>query len=525
MSFELDLRQIPKHVIHQYKLNGYNIVLDVYSGSIHVVDDVAYDIIRLFCDEIDQLLRAKEVEGDWTLPESFVEAVEKTILANSARGLYDEKISESEIRECCEDILSLCKAEKLFAEDVFKPNAGVLKERHTDIKALCLHVSHACDLTCSYCFAGQGRFNGPAALMSEEVGRRAIDFLIENSGSRRNLEVDFFGGEPLLNFDVVKSIVEYARRIEKEAGKNFRFTLTTNGMGITDEVIDFANRECHNVVLSLDGRREIHDRERKTAEGKGSYDVIVPKFQRLVAARIGKDCGDVKASDIPAWITRGIDTGNTNYYMRGTFTHYNPDFTNDIFHMTELDFDELSMEPVVADPTSEFALAEEDLPVLMEQYEKLAVEMIKREREGRPFTFYHYMLDLGHGPCIYKRISGCGSGTEYYAVTPKGELYPCHQFVGDEQYLMGDIWKGIYKEPEDGQAKSGEEICGEFKMCNVYARPECENCWAKLYCSGGCAANAYHATGSILGTYDYGCELFRKRIECAIMMQIARLEE
>lgn len=538
-----------------------------------MVDDVAYDIIRLFCDEIDEML------GD---EESFFETIERelasepepemnagdgadsasyegrkiinhivdAVLGNAALGLYDEDVSEPDIIECCEDLLSLYKAGKLFAKDVFRVNAGVLKERHTDIKALCLHVSHACDLTCSYCFAGQGRFNGPAALMSLEVGKAAIDFLIANSGSRRNLEVDFFGGEPLLNFDVVKEIVEYARSREAETNKNFRFTLTTNGMGITDEVIDFANRECHNVVLSLDGRKEIHDRERRAAgskvpnvnvksteggsfeytnvaRGTGSYDIIVPKFQRLVAARTGKNCGSVKVDDIPDWVTRGIDTGNTNYYMRGTFTHYNPDFTNDIFHMTALGFDELSMEPVVASSDSEFALTEEDLPILMEQYEILAKEMMRREaalKEERaknseyvpadgkqPFTFYHYMLDLGHGPCIYKRISGCGSGTEYFAVTPQGELYPCHQFVGEPEYLMGDIWNGILR----------TDVRDEFKMCNVYARPECNDCWAKLYCSGGCAANAYHAAGSILGVYDYGCELFKKRMECAVMMKVA----
>lgn len=538
-----------------------------------MVDDVAYDIIRLFCDEIDELLGdeekffdtierelASEPEpkmntGDGAGSASYegrkiINHIVDAVLGNAALGLYDEDVSEADIIECCEGLLSLYKAGKLFAKDVFRVNAGALKERHTDIKALCLHVSHACDLTCSYCFAGQGRFNGPAALMSLEVGKAAIDFLIANSGSRRNLEVDFFGGEPLLNFDVVKEIVKYARSREAECNKNFRFTLTTNGMGITDEVIDFANRECHNVVLSLDGRKEIHDRERRAAgskvpdvnvksteggsfeytnvaRGTGSYDIIVPKFQRLVAARTGKNSESVKVEDIPDWVTRGIDTGNTNYYMRGTFTHYNPDFTNDIFHMTELGFDELSMEPVVASSDSEFALTEEDLPILMEQYEILAKEMMGREaalKEERaknseyvpadgkqPFTFYHYMLDLGHGPCIYKRISGCGSGTEYFAVTPQGELYPCHQFVGEAEYLMGDIWNGILR----------TDVRDEFKMCNVYARPECNDCWAKLYCSGGCAANAYHATGSILGVYDYGCELFKKRIECAVMMKVA----
>ena len=507
-------------MIHQYKLNGYNIVLDAFSGSIHVVDDVAYDIIRLFCNEIEALLGdeetfflklEKELLNTNSEDSLLVQGIVKVILSNAALGLYDEDVSQDDILECCEDIVSLYKSGKIFTKDVFRINATTLKERHTDIKALCLHVSHACDLTCSYCFAGQGRFNGPSGLMSEEVGKRAIDFLIDNSGTRHNLEVDFFGGEPLLNFEVVKNIVNYARFRESETNKKFRFTLTTNGMGITDEVIDFANRECHNVVLSLDGRKEIHDRERTTADGRGSYEIIVPKFQRMVAARTGKDCGDVKIADIPTWIARGTDTGNTNYYMRGTFTHYNPDFTNDIFHMTDLGFRELSMEPVVTDRDSEFALTEDDLPVLLEQYEILSKEMLRRQPVD-PFTFYHYMLDLGHGPCIYKRISGCGSGTEYFAVTPQGELYPCHQFVGEPEYLMGDIWNGILR----------TEVRDEFKMCNVYARSECDNCWAKLYCSGGCAANSYHAAGSILGIYDYGCTLFKKRMECAIMMQVAR---
>jgi len=493
-------------MIHQFKLNGHNIVIDVYSGSVHVVDDVAYDIIRLFLDHtreeiVAEILAKYSVPGNGAAQESksSEDGAENSDAAggSGAFGSTVEPVTEADVLETLDDIEELKAQGKLFSEDEFAPNAGVLKNRHTEIKALCLHVAHTCDLTCSYCFAGQGRFHGPSALMSSEVARRAIDFLIENSGNRHNLEVDFFGGEPLLNFDVVKDTVAYARSIEKEAGKNFRFTLTTNGMGITDEVIDFANRECHNVVLSLDGRKEIHDRERKTAAGKGSYDVIVPKFQKLVAAR-----------------EKNEDPERRSYYMRGTFTHYNPDFLEDIRHMLDLGFTELSMEPVVTEPGSRFALTEEDIPIVMEQYEELAKLMLERERDGRPFTFYHYMLDLTGGPCIYKRISGCGSGTEYYAVTPSGDLYPCHQFVGDRAFLMGNIWDGITR----GDTRD------KFKLCNVYARPDCADCWAKLYCSGGCAANAYHATGDILGTYGLGCELFKKRIECALMMQIERQE-
>jgi uncharacterized protein len=368
--------------------------------------------------------------------------------------------------------------------------AGELKKRTSGVvKALCLHIAHTCNLNCSYCFASQGNYHGERAVMSFEVGKQALDFLVENSKGRRNLEVDFFGGEPLLNFEVVKQLVEYARSIEKEKGKNFRFTLTTNGILIDDDVIDFANREMSNVVLSLDGRKEIHDRFRVDYAGKGSWDRIVPKFQKLVEAR-----------------------GHKNYYMRGTFTHANPDFLKDIETMLDLGFTELSMEPVVCAPDDPSALTEEDFPIVTEQYEKLAELMLKRHREGKPFTFYHYMIDLKGGPCIYKRVSGCGSGTEYMAVTPWGDLYPCHQFVGEEEYKLGNVWDGV----------TNVNAQDEFAACNVYTRPECRDCWARLYCSGGCAANAYHATGSVNGIYEYGCRLFRKRMECAIMLEAAK---
>jgi len=453
-------------MIHQYKLNGYDIVLDVNSGSVHCVDDVAYDIIRFFC------------EG----------ALSREETAARVMGKYN--VTKADVEEVFDDIDQLQKDGKLFTEDIYEPRAFDLKNRHTEIKALCLHVAHTCNLSCDYCFASQGKFHGERALMSLETGKRALDFLVENSGDRVNLEVDFFGGEPLMNWDVVKGIVEYGRKIEKEAGKNFRFTLTTNGVGIDNDVIEFANREMHNVVLSLDGRREVHDRLRRTADGRGSYDIIVPKFRKLVEARGGKD-----------------------YYMRGTFTHNNIDFTEDIFHMADLGFDQLSMEPVVCSPDDPYALTEEDLPEIEHQYEILAEDMLRREKEGHPITFYHYMIDLTGGPCIYKRISGCGSGTEYFAVTPWGDLYPCHQFVGEEKFRMGDIWKGVTNEP----------LRDDFKLCNVYAREECRECWARLYCSGGCAANAYHGTGSIKGIYEYGCQLFRKRIECAVMMKVAEI--
>ena len=455
-------------MIHQYQLGGYNIVLDTCSGGIHVVDEVAYDIIARFENENK---------------DSIIAAMREKYAGR-------DDITETDIEECYDQVVSLKESGQLFSPDTFEHMAGELKQKTSGVvKALCLHIAHTCNLNCEYCFASQGKYHGERAVMSFEVGKRALDFLIENSGSRRNLEVDFFGGEPLMNFEVVKQLVAYARSIEKEKGKNFRFTLTTNGLLINDDVIDFANRECANVVLSLDGRKEIHDRYRVDYAGNGSWERIVPKFQKLVEAR-----------------------GHKDYYMRGTFTHANPDFLEDIKQMLDLGFTELSMEPVVCAEGDASALTQEDLPIVLEQYEKLAELMLERDKAGKPFTFYHYMIDLKGGPCIYKRISGCGSGTEYMAVTPWGDLYPCHQFVGEEKFKLGDIWNGV----------TNKDTQGEFAACNVYARPDCADCWAKLYCSGGCAANAYHATGSVTGVYKYGCELFRKRMECAIMVEIAR---
>ena len=454
-------------MIHAYQLNGYNIVLDVYSGAVHVVDELAYDVIGMYETASPDEIVATMLEKYRDVP----------------------AVTEQEIHDTLDDVAELKQQGKLFSEDTYKDIAFDFKKRNTVIKALCLHVAHTCNLSCDYCFASQGKYHGDRALMSFEVGRQALDFLIANSGTRHNLEVDFFGGEPLMNWDVVKQLVAYGREQEKLHDKHFRFTLTTNGMLLNDEVIDFANKEMHNVVLSLDGRPEVHDRPRRTPNGKGSYDQIVPRFQKLAESR-----------------------GQQNYYVRGTYTHHNTDFYNDIIHMADLGFRELSMEPVVCAPGDPYALTEEDLPVLFEQYEKLACEMIRRDKAGNGFTFYHYMIDLKSGPCIYKRIAGCGSGTEYLAVTPWGDLYPCHQFVGDEAYKLGNVWDGV----------TNTAVRDEFKLCNAYARPDCKDCWARLYCSGGCAANAYHATGSITGIYEYGCRLFRKRMECAIMMQAAK---
>lgn len=457
-------------MIHQYKLNGYNIVLDTYSASVHVTDDASYDAIAM----LDQ-------------------GMDRTAIGDRLKQHYaGDGLTDADVADIFADIDALIADQKLFTEDVFKDKAFDLKNRSNVVKALCLLVAHTCNLNCSYCFASQGRFDNKTGLMSFETGKRALDFLVENSGFRRNLEVDFFGGEPLVNFDVCRQLVAYARSIEKEKKKNFRFTLTTNGVNVNDEVIEWANKECYNVVLSLDGRKDVNDRFRVDKAGNGSYDRIVPNFQKFVKARGGK-----------------------GYYMRGTFTHFNTDFTKDIFHMADdLGFSQLSMEPVVADPSSPGALTREDLPEVFRQYEILAKDMIRREKEGKPITFYHYMINLEGGPCIYKRISGCGSGTEYMAVTATGDLYPCHQFVGDENYRLGNIWDGV----------TNTALRDEFKLCNVYARHDCDDCWAKLYCSGGCAANAYHATGDIHGTYEMGCEIFRKRIECAIMIKAAEVQ-
>ncbi len=455
-------------MVHTYKSNGYNIVLDANSGAVHCVDDVAYDIIEMLEEGINRNNITVNILKKYShLPE----------------------VTKEEITEIFDDIEELKRQGKLFSEDIYAKMSSEFKKRQSVVKAICLHVAHDCNLACKYCFAEEGEYQqGHRGLMSYEVGKKALDFLIENSGTRKNLEVDFFGGEPLMNWDVVKKLVAYGREQEKLYNKNFRFTLTTNGILLDDEVMEFANREMGNVVLSLDGRKEVNDKLRVSRNGKGSYDTILPKFLKMAEER-----------------------NQQNYYIRGTYTHYNTDFANDILHMADLGFKELSMEPVVASPEADYALTEEDLPKLLAEYDRLACEMIKRKKEGKDFHFYHYTIDLTGGPCIVKRISGCGVGTEYLAVTPEGDLYPCHQFVGDEHFLLGNVFEGI----------KNADVCDEFKACNIYSHEECKNCFARMYCSGGCAANAYHTTGSISGVYDFGCELHKKRIECAIMIQVA----
>lgn len=450
-------------MVHQFKNNGYDIVLDVNSGAIHVVDDVTYDVIEMFLEHPT---------------EEIVQALQ-------------ECYPKQEILEAITEVQELKDREELFTEDTYETRILDFKKRPTVVKALCLHIAHDCNLACRYCFAEEGEYHGKRAMMSYETGKQALDFLIANSGNRRNLEVDFFGGEPLMNFDVVKALVAYGREQEKLHDKHFRFTLTTNGVLLNDDIMEFANQEMDNVVLSIDGRKEVNDRMRPFRNGTGSYDLIVPKFQKMADGR-----------------------EQQRYYVRGTYTHLNTDFSKDVLHLADLGFQQISVEPVVAEESDPYALQTEDLPVLFKEYDKLAAEMVRRKKEGRGFQFFHFMIDLEGGPCVYKRLSGCGSGTEYLAVTPWGDLYPCHQFVGKEEFLMGNVWDGV----------TNTTVRDEFKCCNVYAKEKCRNCFARFYCSGGCAANSYNFHGSITDTYELGCELQKKRIECAIMIKAAEAE-
>mgnify|MGYP002535454181 FL=1 len=463
-------------MVHQYKNNGYDIVLDVNSGSIHVVDDVVYDVLELLNEAED---RRKE--------EGFRQEITDKMLAK-----YGEDITAEDMKDVFEDLDELEENGTLFTVDVYKEGVIDFKKRQTVVKALCLHIAHDCNLACRYCFAGEGEYKGDRSLMSLEVGKKALDFLVANSGNRRNLEVDFFGGEPLMNFDVVKELVAYGRELEKTHDKHFRFTLTTNGVLLRDDVIEFANKEMDNIVLSIDGRKEVHDHMRPFKNGKGSYDFILDKFKKVAESR-----------------------NQQKYYVRGTFTHYNLDFVKDVLSLADEGFEQISVEPVVAGPEEPYAIREEDIPQICEGYDELAKEMLKRKKEGRGFNFFHYMIDLSGGPCVYKRLSGCGSGTEYQAVTPWGDLYPCHQFVGEEEFCLGNVDDGIVN----------TEMRDTFKLCNVYAKEECRNCFAKFYCSGGCAANAYHCHQDINKPYEIGCELQRKRVECAIMLQAAYAED
>ncbi|MBE5868562.1 MAG: thioether cross-link-forming SCIFF peptide maturase [Lachnospiraceae bacterium] len=460
-------------MIHQYRSNGYNIVMDINSGSVHVVDDIVYDIIQL----IEPLVEEGIKDAD--------------LIKAAVLSCINVNYAKDQVSEAVDEVLELEKAGQLFAPDLYQDYIFDFKKRQTVVKALCLHIAHDCNLACKYCFAEEGEYHGRRALMSLETGKKALDFLVANSGNRVNLEVDFFGGEPLMNWQVVKDLVEYGRSLEQPHNKKFRFTLTTNGVLLNDEIMEFANKEMSNVVLSIDGRKEVNDQMRPFRGGQGSYDLIVPKFQKVAESR-----------------------DQMNYYVRGTFTHNNPDFAEDVMHLADLGFQQISVEPVVAKPEEWYAIQEEDLPRLKAEYDKLALELIRRRKEGKGFNFFHFMIDLEGGPCVAKRLSGCGSGTEYLAVTPWGDFYPCHQFVGQEEFLMGNVEDGIVR----------TDIRDEFKCCNVYAKEKCKKCFAKFYCSGGCAANSYNFHGNINDAYDVGCELQRKRVECAIMIKAALAE-
>lgn len=459
-------------MVHVYKNNGYNLALDVNSGAVHVVDDVVYDLIPV----LEQAVREKSTK--------------ERLLALAGQALKEAGASyhEEEVSEAVDEIVELAEAEMLYTDDIYEPYIQEFKDRETVVKALCLHIAHDCNLACKYCFAEEGEYHGRRSVMSYEVGKKALDFLVKNSGNRVNLEVDFFGGEPLMNWQVVKDLVAYGRSLEEPFHKKFRFTLTTNGVLLNDEILEFVNQEMANIVLSIDGRKEVHDYMRPHRGGQGSYDEIVPKYIKVAESR-----------------------GQMNYYVRGTFTHHNLDFSKDVLHLADLGFKQISVEPVVADEKEDYAIKEEDLPIVLEQYDELAKEIIQRKKAGQGFNFFHFMIDLEGGPCVAKRLSGCGSGTEYLAVTPWGDFYPCHQFVGMEQFLMGNVDEGVVN----------TSIRDEFKNCNVYAKEKCKNCFAKFYCSGGCAANSYNFHGSINDAYDIGCELQRKRIECAIMIKAA----
>ncbi len=463
-------------MIHQFKNNGYNMVLDVNSGSVHVVDDLVYDMISFIEPFINEGIKSKEL-------------IEAAVL-----NCNDFEAEEESVIEAIGEVLELEKEGMLFTPDDYENYIDSMKDRETVVKAMCLHIAHDCNLGCKYCFAEEGEYHGRRAFMSFEVGKKALDYLVANSGNRRNLEIDFFGGEPLMNWQVVKDLVAYGRSLEEANNKKFRFTLTTNGVLLNDEIMEFANKEMANVVLSLDGRKCVNDmmRPMRGKEARGSYDLIVPKFQKLAEQRNQMD-----------------------YYVRGTFTHNNLDFSEDVMHFADLGFKQISVEPVVAKEEESYAIKAEDVEAVKAEYDVLAKKLLELQREGKGVNFFHFMIDLEGGPCVAKRLSGCGSGTEYLAVTPWGDLYPCHQFVGMDEFLLGNVDEGVKK----------VKIVEEFKGCNVYAKSKCKKCFAKFYCSGGCAANSYNFTNSIHDVYEIGCELQRKRVECALMMQAAQADE
>ena len=459
-------------MIHQYQNNGYNIVLDVNSGCVHVVDEPGYEVIAcLNRMNENQTVQTLKEESTW----------------NQLKDELEGKYSEEELRDILDDVTELTANGQLFVVDTYEPFIGEVIKRKTVVKALCLHIAHDCNLACKYCFAEEGEYHGRRALMTYEVGKKALDFLIANSGTRRNLEVDFFGGEPLMNWQVVKDLVAYGREQEKLHNKKFRFTLTTNGVLLNDEVMEFCNKEMGNVVLSVDGRKEVHDYMRPDVDGHGTYDKVVKNFKKLVDSRDGN-----------------------NYYLRGTFTNRNMDFSKDVLSMADEGFDILSVEPVVL-KDSPYGFTKEDLPKIFAEYDKLTEIYLKRKKEGKGFFFFHFNIDLEHGPCVAKRLSGCGAGHEYYAVAADGNMYPCHQFAGRENYMLGNVFEGV----------KNKELPKEFRKTHVLSKEKCRDCWAKFFCSGGCHANADLFHGNIHEPYELGCELQKKRCECAIVVKTA----
>ncbi len=448
-------------MIHRFTKKGLNFLLDVNSGAVHLLDDVSYAVSGLIDEKMTE-----------TCPDAIMEALPQ----------YDA----AAVREAYAELYDLKKNGQLFADDDYIDVSKYIPVG-APVKALCLHVAHDCNLRCQYCFASTGDFGTGRKIMPFEVAKKAIDFVIERSGKRRNIEVDFFGGEPLMAWDTVKQTIDYARSIEEEHGKKFRFTITTNGLLLDDEKIDYINANMDNVVLSLDGRPSVNDEMRKTVSGAGSYDIIVPKFQKLVEKRDPK----------------------LDYYARGTFTGKNLDFAEDVVHIADEGFDRLSVEPVAAEDGCGYELTEADLDKIYAEYDRLTDIMEARRKEGKPFHFFHFMVDLNQGPCVVKRLRGCGAGYEYVAVTPEGDIYPCHQFVGNEAFKQGSVLDGSFD----------MDIAHKFASMNIYTREKCGDCWAKFYCSGGCSAANHNFSHDLNVPYEMGCKMEKKRLECAIYLK------
>ena len=448
-------------MIHRYQKKGLNFVLDVNSGAVHLLDDISYAVSGLLDENM----------GD-TCPQGIIDAL--------------PDYTADEIREAYDELYELKKAGQLFAQDDYIDVSRYIPV-NAPVKALCLHVAHDCNLRCKYCFASTGDFGQGRKIMPPEIAKKAIDFVIARSGVRHNIEVDFFGGEPLMAWDTVTQTVDYARSLEEKYNKKFRFTITTNGLLLDEDKRKYINENMDNCVLSLDGRREVNDEFRKTVAGTGSYDTIVPKFKALVDER----------------------DPNLDYYARGTFTSHNLDFAEDVLSIADAGFDRLSVEPVTADPGCGYDLTEDDLPKIEAEYDRLTDIMLERKKEGKPFTFFHFMVDLDQGPCVVKRLRGCGAGYEYVAVTPDGDIYPCHQFVGKDEFKQGSVLDQSFN----------MDIAQKFAGMNIYSRPKCQKCWAKFYCSGGCSAANYNMNHDLNDSYDLGCEMERKRLECAIYLK------